>query len=60
MMDHLLAGALCVVSLTRPFSRSFALEPVESVYAGERPVHHALRPSGNGRLLVLPWSSPLN
>src|SRR6185295_16693430 len=59
MMDHLLAGALCVVGLPRHFSRSFAAEPVESVYAGERPVHHALRPSGPGRLLVLPWSSPV-
>ena len=60
MMDQLLAGALCVVSLPRPFSRSFAVEPVESVSAGARPVHQALGPSGNGRLLVVPWSPPLD
>jgi len=59
MMDRLLAVAMRAVGLMRPFSRSFASWPVVSAYAGERPVHHALRSSGNGRLLVLPWWSPL-
>jgi hypothetical protein len=61
MLNHLLAGALCVVGLTRPFSHSFVSEPVESAYAGERPVRDASRLSCNGRLLVSPWPwwSPL-
>ena len=59
MLNHLLAVAMCAVDLMRPFSREFASSPVESAYADERPVHHALRPSCNGRLRVLPWSSPV-
>ena len=59
MMDHLLAVAMRAVGMMRPFSRSFASWPVESAYAGERPVHHAPQLSWDGRLLVLPWSSPL-
>ena len=60
MMDHLLAASMCGVGGTRHFSREFASSPVESDYASERPVHHALRLSCNGRLLGLPWFPPLD
>jgi hypothetical protein len=59
MIDRLLAVALCAVDMMRPFSRSFAPWPVESAYAGERPVHAVPQLSCDGRLLVLPWSPPL-
>jgi hypothetical protein len=41
------------VGMMRPFSRSFASEPVESAYADARPVHHAPQLSCDGRLLVV-------
>jgi phage gpG-like protein len=59
MMNRLLAGAMHAVDMMRPFSGSFASSSVESAYAGERPVHDAPQLSCDGRLLVLPRSSPL-
>jgi hypothetical protein len=59
MIDRLWLGAMRAVGMMRPFSHSFASEPVASAYADERPVHDALRFSCNGLLRVLPWSSPL-
>ena len=60
MKDCLLAVAMREVGRVRPFSCLFASKPFESAYAGARPVQDAPQLCCDGRLLVLPWSPPVN